>query len=118
MADKTLGQVAYERYAALFAGNRTLLVWDALRPPVRARWETIATAVWQSGDDAAARAVDSALTLERQRVVLHMRALACNYPEDVFPPTSSSSDAIGGTAMRHAYRNAARAVEAGEHFDG
>jgi hypothetical protein len=46
--DQTLGQVAYERYAALFAGNRTLLAWDALRPPVRARWETVATAVLEA----------------------------------------------------------------------
>lgn len=31
-----------------------------------------------------------------------------NYPESVFPPDSDVRDAIGGTAMRHAYRNAAR----------
>lgn len=41
----SLGQVAYEKYVQAFAGNRTLLAWDRLRPPVRARWETIATAV-------------------------------------------------------------------------
>lgn len=33
---------------------------------------------------------------------------ATNYPEQVFPSTSDSRDAIGGTAMRHAYGNAAR----------
>jgi hypothetical protein len=33
-------------------------------------------------------------------------AYAQNYPESVFPPDSDSRDAIGGTAMRHAYRNA------------
>ena len=118
MADKTLGQVAYEKHVLVFGHTERKIPWETLRPQTRSRWETVATAVWQSGDDATARAVDSALTLERQRVVLHMRTLACNYPEDVFPPAGSSSDAIGGTAMRHAYRNAARAVEAGEHFDG
>lgn len=45
MADRTLGQAAYETYALLFAGTRTLPHWAALRPPVRARWETVAAAV-------------------------------------------------------------------------
>jgi hypothetical protein len=48
MAEPSLGQVAYERYVVLFAGNRTLLAWDALRPPVRARWEAVATAVLEA----------------------------------------------------------------------
>jgi hypothetical protein len=39
-----------------------------------------------------------------------MNTLAENYPEDVFTPTGTSKDAIGGTAMRHAYRNAARTI--------
>jgi hypothetical protein len=43
-ADRTLGQVAYEKYARLFAANPGL-PWGQLRPPVRARWEAIATAV-------------------------------------------------------------------------
>lgn len=45
MADRTLGHAAYEAYVRLFSGTRTLLSWDQLRPPVRARWETIAAAV-------------------------------------------------------------------------
>lgn len=47
MADaaRTLGQVAYEKYVLLLAVNRPLLTWGQLRPPVRARWEAIATAV-------------------------------------------------------------------------
>ena len=45
MADRTLGQAAYEKYAQVFAGTRTLLSWEQLRPPVRARWEAIAAAV-------------------------------------------------------------------------
>ena len=47
-ADRSLGQVAYERYVTLFQGNRTLLTWPQLRPPVRARWETIAAAVLEA----------------------------------------------------------------------
>ena len=42
---KTLGRVAYEKYVVLFGGGRKLLTWAELRPPVRARWETIATTV-------------------------------------------------------------------------
>jgi len=48
MADRSLGQVAYERYVTLFQGNRTLARWEQLRPPVRARWETIAAAVLEA----------------------------------------------------------------------
>lgn len=48
MADRTLGQVAYEKYAIVFAGNRTLVPWHQLRPPVRARWETVAVAVLEA----------------------------------------------------------------------
>jgi hypothetical protein len=53
---------------------------------------------------------------ERERIARHLDSLAGNYPEDVFPATSDSRDAIGGTAMRHAYRNAARSVRTGEHY--
>ena len=47
-ADRTLGQAAYEAYAQVFAGTRTLASWDQLRPPVRGRWEAIATAVLEA----------------------------------------------------------------------
>ena len=46
-ADRTLGQVAYEKYAALFTSGRGL-PWHLLRPPVRARWESVATAVLEA----------------------------------------------------------------------
>jgi hypothetical protein len=47
---------------------------------------------------------------ERERIAAQIEAYAANYPEDVFPPGSDSRDAIGGTAMRHAYSNAARMI--------
>ncbi len=50
---------------------------------------------------------------ERERIAGQTEALAANYPEDVFPPDSDVRDAIGGTAMRHAYRNAAREIRKG-----
>jgi hypothetical protein len=51
---------------------------------------------------------------ERQRaagsIASHLESLARNYPEDIFPAGSESRDGISGTAMRHAYLNAARSV--------
>jgi hypothetical protein len=46
----------------------------------------------------------------REQIAAAVEAIAVNYPEDVFPPGSDSRDAISGTAMRHAYRNAARSI--------
>lgn len=48
-----------------------------------------------------------AVAAERERCAQRLDDYAGNYPEDVFPPDGTSPDAIGGTAMRHAYRNAA-----------
>ena len=62
-----------------------------------------------------AAAVAKAVTAERERIAARMDELASNYPEDVFPPDSDVRDAIGGTAMRHAYRNAAREVREADH---
>jgi hypothetical protein len=47
MADaaRTLGQVAYEKYVQVSGDQGRKPPWAQLRPPVRARWETIATAV-------------------------------------------------------------------------
>ena len=59
-------------------------------------------------------AVAKAVAAERERIAARMDELAENYPEDVFPPDSDVRDAIGGTAMRHAYRNAAREVRDGD----
>jgi hypothetical protein len=52
---------------------------------------------------------------ERERIAARMDELASNYPEDVFPPDSDVRDGISGTAMRHAYRNAAREVREADH---
>lgn len=46
----------------------------------------------------------------REQIAAAVEAIADNYPEDVFPSDGTSRDAIGGTAMRHAYRNAARTI--------
>jgi hypothetical protein len=46
-ADRTLGQVAYEKHVQVF-GPPGRLPWDLLRPPVRARWEIIAAAVLEA----------------------------------------------------------------------
>jgi hypothetical protein len=70
---------------------------------IRAAWPVIAAAERE------------AVTADRERIAGQIEALAANYPEDVFPPDGISPDAIGGTAMRHAYRNAARVIrEEGE----
>jgi hypothetical protein len=45
MADHTLGQAAYEKYVQLSGDRGRKPAWEHLRPPVRARWETIAVAV-------------------------------------------------------------------------
>jgi hypothetical protein len=45
MPDRTLGQVAYEKYVQVSGDQGRKPPWAQLRPPVRARWETIATAV-------------------------------------------------------------------------
>jgi hypothetical protein len=60
-------------------------------------------------------AVGKAVTAERERIAARMDELAANYPEDVFPPDSDVRDGISGTAMRHAYRNAAREIRDGDH---
>jgi len=48
MADRTLGQVAYEKYAVVFEHAGRKLPWEMLRPLVRARWETVAVAVLEA----------------------------------------------------------------------
>ena len=47
---------------------------------------------------------------ERERIAALMDELAAYYPESVWPPDSDVRDSIGATAMRHAYRNAARSI--------
>jgi hypothetical protein len=36
-----------------------------------------------------------------------VRAMLAHYPEDVFPPDGTTTDAISARAMRHAYKTAA-----------
>lgn len=57
--------------------------------------------------------IDCAVAADRARIAARMNDLAANYPESVFPPNSDMRDAISGTAMRHAYRNAAREAAEG-----
>ena len=65
----------------------------------------------QDLDIAIAGAIAEVVTAAvRGRLAARMDDLAGNYPEDVFPPDGTSRDAIGGTAMRYAYRNAAREI--------
>lgn len=47
---------------------------------------------------------------ERERIAAGIEAMAAHYPADVFRPGSTHPDAVAGTAMRHAYRTAARLV--------
>lgn len=61
-------------------------------------------------DEHAKALIAGARADERTRIAALVEDYAANYPEDVFPPSSDSRDAIGGTAMRHAYRNAARMI--------
>jgi hypothetical protein len=106
---------------------------DRLRPALTAladlgllRWQpgnvphTCRTFLTDAGrraalDDAYQPPADRKIEAERERIAQHMESLAANYPEDVFCPEGTSRDAIGGSAMRHAYLNAARAIRAGDH---
>jgi hypothetical protein len=56
--------------------------------------------------DAAEKLADARAATLRSAADALLR-YAENYPEDVFPADSTSRDGIGGTAMRHAYKNAA-----------
>lgn len=47
----------------------------------------------------------------RAQAAADIRAYAANYPEDVFPAGAESRDGIAGSAMRHAYLNAAKIAE-------
>lgn len=93
-----LGRVAYEAESRwldeIMPGVRTP-AWDDLDPEHRGVYQRIAGAVAAAG---------------RERIAARMDEFAANYPEDVFPAGSSTRDGISGTAMRHAYRNAAREI--------
>ena len=52
----------------------------------------------------------AAIDGRRESIAADVEALAANYPEKVFPEHGVSRDSISGTAMRHAYRNAARSI--------
>ena len=93
----TPGQAAQEMSARILRERfgDIVLPWNEASDDTRAGWDAIARA---------------AIGPERERIALRMEELAANYPEDVFPPESDSRDAISGTAMRHAYRTAARLI--------
>lgn len=57
-------------------------------------------------------AIDFAVRAGREQVAAELTASAEHYPPDVFPPDSTSRDAISGTAMRIAYTTAASIAEA------
>jgi hypothetical protein len=108
MPDETpsLGEVLHR---AREAGNAV-----RIRPLIPEDWADRDPRL-QALDEAMAAAVAAVV---RERVAVALEDYAANYPEDMFPPGSSSRDAIGGTAMRHAYRNAARiAREAQDRSD-
>jgi hypothetical protein len=94
-AEENLAQIR----EAVFQGGEAVYV--------RRRLIAILEGASQGAVTAATRTIVAA---ERERIAKHLATLAGNYPEDVFPPDGNSRDAISGTAMRHAYRNAARSV--------
>jgi len=82
-------------------------------------WARTAGAVaWQTLSDERARKIAGAVAAaEQERIARQIDSFAANYPEDVFTAEGTSRDAIGGTAMRHAYRNAARSIREGKHYE-
>ena len=109
-----------------FADGTVVLRWLG-KDPSTVVWASLEAAMRVHGHDGRTRVVwlaapfsemgvaeREAAAAERERVAVRMEALAANYPEDVFPPGSDSRDAISGTAMRHAYRNAARTIQEGD----
>ena len=56
------------------------------------------------------RQIAGAPSGQAEAIAAHMDELAANYPESVFPATSDTRDGISGTAMRHAYKTAARLI--------
>ena len=109
-----------------FADGTVVLRWLG-RNPSTVIWESLEAAMSVHGHDGRTRVVwlaapfsemglaeDEAAAAERERIAARMDELAANYPEDVFPPDSDVRDGISGTAMRHAYRNAAREIRDGD----
>jgi hypothetical protein len=109
-------------HGARFADGTVVLRWLG-KDPSTVLWGSLDAAMRIHGHDGRTRVVwlaapfsemglaeQEAAAAERERIADLMDALAANYPEGVFPPDSDVRDAIGGTAMRHAYRNAARTI--------
>jgi len=71
-------------------------------------WARTAGAVaWQTLSDERARKIAGAVAAaEQERIARQIDSFAANYPEDVFT-----------AAMRHAYRNAARSIREGKHYE-
>jgi hypothetical protein len=109
-------------YGVQFADRTVVIRWQG-ETPSTVIWESLEAAMRVHGHDGKTQVVwlmapfsemglaeEEAAAAGRERIAAAIEALAANYPEDVFPPDSDTRDAIGGTAMRHAYRNMARTV--------
>ena len=93
--------------------RETWVAWAKEQPNPKPSWLT----GWDELD-AGQREVDMRIggavaAAEREHLAACMDELAANYPEDVYPPRSSSIDGISGTAMRLAYSYAARYIREG-----
>ena len=87
----------------------------ARKPPRPAVWQAVSSERARVMLEAAAPLIGAAVAAaERERIAARMDELAAYYPESVWPPDSDVRDSIGATAMRHAYRNAAREIREGD----
>jgi len=100
---ESLGRIVHEQRLACEAERAALEGRERFR---LGPWER-RTYEQQETDMRTGEAVAAA---ERARIAARMDELAANYPVDVFPPDSDVRDGISGTAMRHAYSNAAREI--------
>lgn len=91
-AARTLAELAY--------GGIRYAVNDGYRVEVAERHYTAARKI-------IAAAAPHLIAEGRRQAARDLEKYAGNYPEDVFLPHGTSTDSIAGTAMRHAYRNAA-----------
>ena len=93
---RSLGEVLHR---AREAGNAA-----RIRPLTPEDWADRDPRLKELDEDMAAAVAE----VVRERIAVALEDYAANYPEEMFPPDGTSRDSIGGTAMRHAYRNAAR----------
>jgi hypothetical protein len=106
--------IAYDAGHAAYMQQRRAEIAASLAEPgvadteqaLRARQDAILAEV-------RAEAREAGVAEGRRRAAAELMAYADNYPPDVFVPGGTSTDAVAGNAMRHAYLNAAR-IAAGE----